>query len=205
MERAKVDLGLPGTLLSPSLRTECITWRSYWSRSLGLLSVPSSACEQSLANTHTQQCSDLCISTGVSGTVCLCCWTGRRATWNQTKAETRKACTDSSTPPTEVAALCMAFLGGARPGYTELTGFSPQAHKWPVAPNTKQSLGSSTVLSVSSFPAIFRGVFHKEIEPLMLIEIDSTARSGWQKRVAKSEVWVWELRVGGWDMSFYEG
>lgn len=104
-----------------------------------------------------------------------------------------------------MAAVCMAFPGGARPGYTELVGFSLQAHKWPVAPNTKQSLGSSTVLSASSFPAVFRGVFRKEIEPLMPIELDSTGRSGWQKCVAKSEVWVWELRVGGWDMSFYEG
>lgn len=39
----------------------------------------------------------------------------------------------------------------------------------------------------------------------MPTEPDYTVRSGWQKCVAKSEVWIWDLRVGGWDMSFYEG
>lgn len=96
-----------------------------------------------------------------------------------------------------MAALCLAFPGGARPGYVEMVGFSPQAHKWPVASNTKQTLGSSTVFSTRLFPAVFRGVFHKEIELLMPKEPDSTGRSGWQKCVVKSEVWVWELRVRG--------
>lgn len=86
----------------------------------------------------------------------------------------------------------------------ELGGVSPQTHKGSVVPHTSQS-GSSTILSASLFPGALRHVFHKEIERLMPIQPDYTVRLGWQKCVAKSEVWIWELRVGGWDMSFYEG
>lgn len=39
----------------------------------------------------------------------------------------------------------------------------------------------------------------------MLTVPGSAGRSGWQECVTKSEVWVWEQRVGGWDMSFSEG
>lgn len=86
-------------------------------------------------------------------------------------------------------------------------GVYPQTHKGSVASHTKQPgiLGSSTILSASLLLGALRHVFHKEIELLMPIQPDNTVRLGWQKCMAKSEVWIWELSVGGWDMSFSVG
>lgn len=98
-----------------------------------MLSVPCSACEQALANTHSQQGSDICVSIGVSGTACLCCWNRKESYLEPDQNRDKERLHRSEYPTdgecTEVAALCRPFPGGARPCYIELVGFSPQPHK----------------------------------------------------------------------------
>lgn len=161
-----------------------------------MLSISSSACEQALANAHKQQCNGLCISIGVSGPSIFEQLEQEGELSGTRPKQRQRRSAQIWIPPdwecTKVPTSSMAFPGGARTGYIELVGFSPQAHKRLVAPNTEQSLGPSPVLSASLFPAVVRGVFHKKMELLNA----SRARFHWQIWVAETSGKVRSLVLG---------
>lgn len=81
-----------------SPRTEGIAWRSDPSRSLGVLSVPPSSWEQALANAHPRQHGDLCISVGIAGTACLCCWSRKESALAPAQSTHRESRSSSGHP-----------------------------------------------------------------------------------------------------------
>lgn len=74
--------------LSASPRTESIAWRPHGGRSLAVLGVP--AAWNKLC-THTQRCSDLCISMGVSGTACLWRWSRKESYLEQDQSRDKQS------------------------------------------------------------------------------------------------------------------
>lgn len=147
---------------------------------------------------HMQQCSDLCISIGVSGTACSCCWNRKESYLEPDQSRAQGSLHRAEYPQTEsteVAAHSMAFPGGARTGYIELLGFSTRAHQWPVAPNTRAWAPDCSLYQLVSWWQTCLSQGNRAV---------NAYRTGfrWQIWVAemcgaKSKVWVWELSVGG--------
>lgn len=196
--------GATGDSAPTSPRTDGITRRSDQSRSLGVLSVPPSSWEQALANAHPRQHGDLCISVGIAGTACLCCWNRKESALEPAQSTHRESRSSSGHPRAERGADCGRVPAGARTRYPELTGLSAQPQNHPLDPNSKQNQGPVLFSPLADF-LLCSEVFSQGNRTL------HARRAGfhWQSRAAemcgKGRIWGWELGVGGWHASFHEG
>lgn len=87
--------------------------------------------------THTQQCSDLCISIGVSGTACLWCGSRKENYLEPDQSRDKQSLPRSEYPESALRWLLYVWHSQVELGHGVGWSF-PQTHKGPVAPHTSQ-------------------------------------------------------------------